>query len=318
MKAWRAPATSRCGPAATRDRGDREMRASSQIRFACHAMVVAAGLLWAAAPAGAQQPIKLGFFGPLTDRFAALGIDAKKGADLAIKLANDAGGVNGRKIELVAYDDRGNRTESIAVVRKMIEQDNVVAIVRASLNLTRIASAPVANEEKVPMVAAYSNAVGVVKGNDYVFRWASVADVQGWVMAHHAVQERGYKKFALLMQDEEYGRGIINGAEQGLKKLGGEVVYKKAFPPTEREFRAIMTEIKALNVDAVLMSGLGPVLTAGGRQGYEIGVFPKAQLYVGSDLNEADWFTRIGENGDSTRATLEVLTPAHQASNPKF
>ena len=47
------------------------------------------------------------------------------------------------------------------------------------------------------MVAAYSNAVGVVKGNDYVFRWASVADVQGWILAHHAVQERKYKKFAL-------------------------------------------------------------------------------------------------------------------------
>src|SRR5258708_20692802 len=152
------------------------MRASSQIRFACHAMVVAAGLLWAAAPAGVQQPLKVGFFGPLTDRFAALGIDAKKGADLAIKLANDAGGVNGRKIELVAYDDRGNRTESIAVVRKMIEQDNVVAIVGGSLTLTSIASAPVANQEKGPMVAASSNAAGVGKGNAYLFRWASFPD----------------------------------------------------------------------------------------------------------------------------------------------
>src|SRR5258708_13201691 len=118
------------------------MRASSQIRFACHAMVVAAGLLWAAAPAGAQQPIKLGFFGPLTDRFAALGIDAKKGAELAIKLANDAGGGNGRKIELVAYDDRGNRTASNPVVRKLIEQDTVVTTACGSPSLTRIHPAP--------------------------------------------------------------------------------------------------------------------------------------------------------------------------------
>jgi branched-chain amino acid transport system substrate-binding protein len=279
-----------------------------------------AGALLSGVPraAAAQETIKIGFFGPTTERFAGLGLDAKKGADLAIKQANEAGGINNRKLELVVYDDRGNRTEAVAVARKLIEQDKVVAIVSGSLSLTSIAAAPIISESKVPMVAAYSNAVGVVKGNDYVFRWASVADVQGWVMGHHAVQERGYKRFALLMQDEEYGRGIINGAEKALAKLGGEVVYKKSFPPTEREFRAMMTEIKSLNVDAVMMSGLGPVLTAGGRQGYEIGVFPKAQLYVGCDLNEIDWFKGIGEYGDGTIGTLEFITPTDNAITKQF
>src|SRR6195256_6070336 len=243
--------------------------------------VVLGAVLFAVPPQTlAQEPIKLGFFGPITERFAGLGLDAKKGADLAVKQANAAGGVNGRRIELVVYDDRGNRSEAVAVARKLIEQDKVAAIVSGSLSLTNIAAAPIISEAKGPMGGAYSNAVGVVKGNDYVCRWASVADVQGWVMGHHAVKERGYKRFALLMQDEEYGRGIINGAEKALAKLGGEVVYKKSFPPSEREFRAMMTEIKNLNVDAVMVSGLGPVLTAAGRQGYELGVFPKAQFYV--------------------------------------
>ena len=139
-------------------------------------------------------------------------------------------------------------------MRKLIESDGVQAIVDGSLSLTSIAAAPVTNDAKIPMVAAYSNAVGVVKGEDYVFRWASVADVQGYVMAHHAIRERNYKTFALLMQDEEYGRGIINGAEKAIGELGGKTVYKKPFAPAEREFRAIMTEIKALGVDSVLMA----------------------------------------------------------------
>jgi len=280
----------------------------------------ASALLLAVGPARtlADEPIKIGFFGPITERFAGLGLDAKKGADLAIKQINAAGGINGRSIELVVYDDRGNRTEAVAVARKLIEQDKVVAIVSGSLSLTSIAAAPIISEAKVPMIAAYSNAVGVVKGNDYVFRWASVADVQGWVMGHHAMKERGYKRFALLMQDEEYGRGIINGAEKALAKLGGEVVYKKAFPPSEREFRAMMTEIKSLNVDAVMVSGLGPVLTAAGRQGYELGVFPKAQLYVGCDLNEIDWYKGIGEYGDGTIGTLEFITPTEHAFTKQF
>lgn len=280
--------------------------------------LAAAVALGAAQGALAADTIKIGFFGPLTDRFAGLGLDAKKGADLAIKLANEAGGLNGKKFELVAYDDRGNRTEAVAVARKLIEQDEVSAIVSGSLSLTSIAAAPFISEAKVPMVAAYSNAVGVVKGNDYVFRWASVADVQGWIMGHHAVQEKGFKTFALLMQDEEYGRGIINGAEKALEKLGGKVLYKKAFPPSEREFRAMMTEIKALGVDAVFMSGFGPPLTAAGRQGYELGVFPAAQFYVGCDLNEIDWFRGIGEHGDGTIGTLEFITPTENQITKDF
>ncbi len=276
-----------------------------------------AGACLMPAQASAQETIKVGFFGPLTEAFAGLGVDAKKGANLAVKQANETGGVNGRKIELVPYDDRGNRTEAVAVARKLMEQDKVVAIVDGSLSLTSIAAAPVINEGKVPMVVAYSNAVNVVKGNDYVFRWASVADVQGWVMVHEAYQ-RGQKRFALLMQDEEYGHGIINGAEQAIKKLGLQVVYKKAFAPSEREFRSMLTEIKNLNPDAVLMSGFGPALTAVGRQGSELGVFPKAQFYGSCDLNEIDWFRGIGENGDGTMATLEFIVPTDHAITKKL
>ncbi|OGA51265.1 MAG: hypothetical protein A3G24_02155 [Betaproteobacteria bacterium RIFCSPLOWO2_12_FULL_62_13] len=261
--------------------------------------------------------MKIGFFAPLTGPFAGLGIDAKKGADLAVSEINGAGGINGKKVELVSYDDRGNRAEAVTVVRKLIEQDRVIAIVNGSLSLTSIAAAPVVNAAKTPMVVAYSNAVGVVKGHEWVFRWASVADVQGWVMGHEAVKA-GKKTFALFMQDEEYGRGIINGAEKALEKLGGKVLYKKAVAPSEREFRAFLTEVKNLNVDAVFASGFGPVLTAIGRQGWELGVFPKAQLYLGCDMNEIDWYTGIGQFGDGTIGTLEFLVPTDHPFTKAF
>jgi branched-chain amino acid transport system substrate-binding protein len=279
-----------------------------------HAGIAAAGL---ATAAGAADPVKIGFFAPLTGNFAALGIDAKKGADLALAEINAAGGINGRPVEMVSYDDRGNRTEAVSVVRKLMEQDKVIAIVNGSLSLTSIAAAPVVNAGKTPMVVAYSNAVGVVKGNEYIYRWASVADVQGWVIGHDAIK-RGHKTFALFMQDEEYGRGIINGAEKALEKLGGKVVYKKAFAPSEREFRSFLTEVKNLGVDAVIVSGFGPGLTAIGRQGGELAVFPKAQLYVGCDLNEIDWYQGIGQYGDGTLGTLEFLVPTDHPFTKAF
>lgn len=282
--------------------------------------IASSALLSSTMGARAQDAGRIGFFGPLTGNFAGLGIEARKGAELAVKQANAAGGAHGRKIELIRYeyDDQGVRTQAVALARKMIEEDQVSAIIDGSLSLTSVAAAPIISDAKVPMVCAYSNAIGVVKGNDRVFRWASVADVQGWIMAHHAMQERNFKRFALLFQDEEYGRGIINGADVGLKTLGGQVLYRKAFSPSEREFRAMLTEIKSLNVDAVLMSGFGATLAAVGRQGGELGLFPKCQLYVGCDMSEIDWYNGIGEYGEGTIGTLEFIATADTPFTNKF
>ncbi|MGH7489097.1 MAG: ABC transporter substrate-binding protein, partial [bacterium] len=170
------------------------------------ASALAAGLTMSRRALGADSStVKIGTFGPFTGPAAGLGLEAKKGIEFAVQQANAGGGINGKNVELISYDDRANRAEAVSVVRKMIENDGVQAIVGGSISLTSIAAAPVINEAKIPMVAAYSNAVGVVKGEEHIFRWASVADVQGWVIAHHAIKERNLRTFAILMQDEEYG-----------------------------------------------------------------------------------------------------------------
>jgi branched-chain amino acid transport system substrate-binding protein len=281
--------------------------------------MLAAGLtIGRRALAADAATVKVGTFGPFTGPAAGLGLEAKKGIEFAVAQFNAAGGINGKKAELVAYDDRGNRAEAVSVVRKMIENDGVQAIIGGSLSLTSIAAAPVVNDAKIPMIAAYSNAVGVVKGEDHVFRWASVADVQGWVMAHHAMKERNLKTFAILMQDEEYGRGIVNGAERAIEELKGKVVYKKAFAPAEREFRAIMTEVKALGADSVIMSGFSPSLTSAARTGYELEVFPKAQFYIGCSATEINWYNGIGSYGEGTIAALEFLAPTDHPFTKQF
>src|SRR5436190_3179025 len=266
-----------------------------------------------------SNTVKIGTFGPFTGPAAGLGVQAKKGIEFAVAQFNAAGGANDKRVELVSYDDRANRAEAVSVVRKLIENDGVQAIVDGSLSLTSIAAAPVVNEAKIPMVAAYANAVGIVKGEDHVFRWASVADVQGWVIGHHAMKERNFKTFALLMQDEEYGRGIINGAERAIAELNGRIAYKKAFAPAEREFRAIMTEVKGLGVDSVIMSGFSPSLTAAARTGYELEVFPKAQFYIGCSATEIDWYNGIGAlYGQGTNAALEFLAPTDHPLTKQF
>jgi len=276
------------------------------------------GLVLLPSAASGQAAIKLGFFGPLTGRFSGVGTEARHGAEFAVREANEVGGIGGRKVELVVYDDRGDRKEAVSVVRKAMEADRVIAFNGGSLSLTSIAAAPVISEAKIPMVAAYSNAVGVVKGNDHVFRWCSVADVQGWVMAHHAVGKKGAKTFAMFVQDEEYGRGIANGVERGISKLDGTVAYKKLFSPGEKEFRAFLTEVKALSVDAVCASAFGGSLTALCRQGWDLGVFPKAQFYGSCTMTEIDWFEGIGAAGEGAIAVLEFIQTAPDPGTAAF
>ncbi len=310
----------RLGPA-ERDRGnDREGTSRSGVSRRNFTLGAAAATLTVGRPALAADPqtIKIGTFGPFTGPAAGLGLEAKKGIEYAVKEFNAKGGLNGKTVELVAYDDRANRTEAISVVRKMIESDGVQAIIDGSVSLTSIAAAPVANDAGIPMIAAYSNAVGVVKGEDHVFRWASVADVQGYVMGHHATKERNYKTFALLMQDEEYGRGIINGAEKALSENAGHVVYKKPFSPGEREFSAMLTEIKSLGVDSVIMAGFSPSLTAAARTGYDLEVFPKAQFYIGCSATEINWYNGIGNAGNGTIASLEFSAAANTPFTKQF
>ena len=305
------------GEAATPDRDEGRARLT---RRSFSAGAIAAGLTGGQRTLAAESgTVKIGTFGPFTGPAAGLGLQAKKGIEFAVAQFNGAGGVNGKRVELASYDDRGNRAEAVSVVRKLIENDGVQAIVDGSLSLTSIAAAPVVNEAKIPMVAAYANAVGIVKGEDHVFRWASVADVQGWVIGHHAMKERSYKTFALLMQDEEYGRGIINGAERAIADRNGRVAYKKAFAPAEREFRAIMTEVKGLGVDSVIMSGFSPSLTSAARTGYELEVFPKAQFYIGCSATEIDWYNGIGASyGQGTIAALEFLAATDHPFTKQF
>src|SRR6516165_2981571 len=107
----------------------RERTVPGLTRRSLGASVLAAGLtLGHRALAADAATIKIGTFGPFTGPAAGLGLEAKKGIEFAVAQSNAAGGINGKKVELVAYDDRGNRAEAVSVVRKMIENDGVVAI----------------------------------------------------------------------------------------------------------------------------------------------------------------------------------------------
>ncbi|NMC95011.1 MAG: ABC transporter substrate-binding protein, partial [Syntrophorhabdus sp.] len=152
------------------------------ILFCFLACVFLAGIV------SAQDTIKIGLLAPLTGPAAADGLSVQNSVKLAVEKVNAEGGVLGKKIELITYDDRGDAKEAVALARKLIEQDKIVAMVGGSYSLPSRAMAPIFQEEKIPAVYAYAVHPDVTKAGNFNFRNGFLGMVEGKAAAYTAVK----------------------------------------------------------------------------------------------------------------------------------
>lgn len=207
----------------------------------------------AQAPAAAE-PIKIGFFSPTTGFAAADGTSALQAAQLAVKLINDKGGVLGRPLELVYYDDAAKPDQASAIARKLIEQDKVVAGISGSYSGATRAAAPIFQEAGIPMISAYAIHPEITKTGDKIFRVGTLASVEGRVGAELAGAVMGAKKVAILTIDNDFGVSLTEGFKEHAAKLGLEIVLEEKYPLGETEFRPIIGKIKEAAPDVVYAS----------------------------------------------------------------
>ncbi|MDW8191885.1 MAG: ABC transporter substrate-binding protein [Synergistota bacterium] len=203
----------------------------------------------------AQDTIKIGFFAPLTGPAAADGASALNSAQLAIEYINEQGGVLGKKLELVVYDDGLKPSEAVAVARKLIEKDKVVGVVSGSYSGPTRAAAPVFQEAKIPMVAAYAVHPEITRAGEYIFRNGFLGEIEGAAAAEVVGKKLNAKTVYLLTVDIDYGRALSAGFRSRAEKIGLKIIGEKFFPMGEKDFTPYLTEIKAANPDAIFISG---------------------------------------------------------------
>jgi branched-chain amino acid transport system substrate-binding protein len=266
--------------------------------------VVLAGLTLAQT-AMAAEPIRIGWFGPLTGARAFDGQQALKGAEFAVKVLNQKGGMLGRPLELVKYDSRGEKTEAIAIARRLADRDQVVAVLGGDGSVAPVAAAPIFNEKEVPLLVTYASAYSIVKDRPWVFRWGQEADVIGAVMANFIIQDLQVARIAVLIQDEEYGRGVANGLQETLKQAGRQVVYSKFFPVGTRDFRHFLTEIKNVNPEAIVGTGFGTSHVSIVKQGSDVGLFPIVKYVAPCTISEIGWFNAMGPEAEQIKGSME-------------
>jgi len=238
----------------------------------------------------AQSTVKIGWFGPETGDSALWGQAELATVKMMAEDYNAKGGiaVGGKKykVEIVGYDDKGDSVEAVNVVKRLIYQDKVVAIVGAQGSGEAIPVAPLVNEAKIPLVASTATNPKVTVNdngsiNAFVFRACFTDPYQGKVAAFFASQKLKKQKAAILMTiDDPYSTGLSQYFKESFEKLGGKVVAEVSYTSGEKDFRAPLTKIKAANPDIIFIPAYYNDVALAAKQARELGIH---QLLLGGD-----------------------------------
>jgi branched-chain amino acid transport system substrate-binding protein len=230
----------------------------------------AAGLALAAT-AWADETIKIGFNAPLTGFAAADGKSALTGAELAVDQANEAGGVNGKKLELVVYDDQAKADQAVPIANKLIGQDKVKIAVSGSYSGPTRAAAGIFQSAGIPYISAYAVHPDITRAGNYVFRTSFVGEVQGRAGAKLVGADLGKKRVVLITLQNDFGKSLAAGFKEKAADYGITVINEYQYSIKDRQFGAIVAKVKSDAPEAIYATGYfftaGPLvsqLRAGG------------------------------------------------------
>ncbi len=218
-------------------------------------------------------PIKIGHYASLTGAEATFGQQVDKGIKLAVEEINAAGGINGRKLELITEDTQSQTQPSINAAEKLIGKDNVVCLLGEVASSRSLAAADVAQRSKVPMLTPASTNAKVTQKGDYIFRICFIDPFQGAVIARFVAENLKAKNVAILRdQGSDYSVGLADGFITKFKALGGTVVEEQSYVGTDKDFRAQLTAIKAKNPEAIIIPGYYTSVGLIAAQARELGI----------------------------------------------
>ncbi len=242
------------------------------------------------------ENIKVGFNVPLTGFAAADGKSALHGAEIAAEQINKSGGINGKKIELVVYDDQASPKESAPLASKMISQDGVIAGISGSYSGATRAAATIFSESKIPYISAYAVHPDITRAGDYIFRTSFMGEVQGRAGAKLIGDVLGKKRVTMVTLNNDFGKSLAAGFKEQAQNFGIEIIAEYDYSIKDREFGPIISKIKSEKPDAIYASGY--FFTAG----------PMVSQIRAAGLKQPV----IGQEGYDSQKFIEIAGPASE------
>jgi branched-chain amino acid transport system substrate-binding protein len=246
-----------------------------------------AAIVLVSLPAAAQGPIRIGASLSLTGTYAKLGKYQHEGYQLCVKEANARGGLLGRKIDMVVYDDQSTPATAVRLYEKLITEDKVDAVMGPYSSPVSEAAANVTEKYQKVMVMPLAATTSIFKkGRKYIFMVISPAEVYLDGLIDMAAK-RGLKTVAIINEDTLFTKTAAIGTVEAAKKRGMQVVFTEAYPKGNQDFSAVLSKIKAANPDVLAAATYFDDAVAIVRQMKELNVNPKMlEVTVGGDLPE--------------------------------
>ncbi len=261
--------------------------------------------------AASDDPVVLGFFGPLTGPTADAGNALLEGAELRVQQLNESGGILGREVELVTCDDQSQPEQGVTCVQRLIDQDNVDAIVATLHSPIISATAPIAGENEVPMVGAGTGVSWCNEGFEYVWRETANSDANAQAITQ-ANADSDWSTIGILYQNDDYG---ASGQESLAAIEGIEVVAEETYNPADRDYSGQIISLLGAEPDVIAVWGLGdtlgPVTNQLRQQGWE-GPIVGAEGYTLPEVVDI-----AGENVDGVIFSSLYYIPESPADYPE-
>jgi branched-chain amino acid transport system substrate-binding protein len=225
-----------------------------------------------------EEVIKVGWIGSLTGDQAVWGTCESNTIKMLIEETNANGGILGKKLEGVYYDTKGDAAEAVNAVKRLISQDNVVAILGPNASGQALAISAVLEQYKVADIATVATNPKVTVNDDgtvkpYNFRVCFIDPYQGAVAAGYAYDKLGYKNAAILYDvASDYSQGFTEFFEKTFTEKGGQIVAKEAFKAGDVDFRPQLSKIKEANPDVILMPYYYKEVALSANQARDLGI----------------------------------------------
>lgn len=238
------------------------------------------------------ERVRLGAFMSLSGDTAQYGISALNGIRMAVEEANAAGGIKGRRVDLLIRDTRSDAVETGLVVEKLAREGRVHALLGEVVSSRSLAAARVAQREQVPMLTPSATSPEITAVGDYVFRSCYTDTFQGAALARFAISNLGALRAALLVdRDQGYSVELARLVREDFERRGGQIVAQQEYPDGESDFSVQLAEVGAAQPDVVFIPGYYMEVGLLARQARTLGF--NVPL-VGGDGWDSPRLTQIG------------------------
>jgi branched-chain amino acid transport system substrate-binding protein len=267
-------------------------------------LLVAGLALGFAASSQAADPIKIGVAGPFTGGSAPMGVSMRDGVKLAVAEINAKGGVLGRQIQLIERDDEAKNERGVQIAQELINKEKVAATVGYINTGVALASQRFYQEAKIPVMNNVATGSIITQQfakepENYIFRNSANDQIQSHMIVKEAVDNRKFKKVAILADSTNYGQLGREDLEKALAEKSLKAVATEKYNLKDVDMTAQLLKAKQAGAEVVLTYGIGPELAQIANGMEKLGW--KVPLIGSWTLSMANFIDNAGKNGNGTR-----------------